>query len=685
MNPWASILLLASAHLFALSGRAEDAKPTEVTVRARPRKRDPGRATVNANDARNVAGTRDDALRIVESLPGVARGGFFGGGGIVLWGAAPADSRILVDGVEVPALYHEGGLRGVLPSGLVQSVDLLPGSFGADYGRALGGLVRVTTRDLPREGFHATLGADFLDAAAQVSVAVEDRVRIAVAGRTSHFDKLAVSVAPPEALDVLPIPQYHDFQLKSSLALREGEELSAVLLGAGDSLTRTQPSSDPGKVRRESNDNSFYRYYLRYTRSFDDGTSITVTPFWGHDRSRRDASFGANPQIRDARTFRYGLRASYRVTISRDANVTLGMDALGSRAALFRQGSLTLPPREGDLYVFGQAPGSDVNADAWSSNIIDVAPLVVGEFRFGPALIMPGLRADVFLLEGSRKTPRIGQTPGIGFSRFLPALDPRLSINVFPTDRLSFALSGGLYHQPPSPEDLGPVFGSPDLGLSRAIHASAGGQARLPAGFDIEMTGFYVHQDKLVVRNRSSAPKLAQALTQEGEGQNYGIQLLARRQLKTGFHGWIAYTASRSERRYAGDESFRLFDRDQSHVLTATAGYEWRGWTFGVRFRYASGSPRTPVVGSFFDTTAGQFQPIFGSHNGLRLPSFVSLDVRVQKSMKMGRFKSIVYLDLMNVTNQENAEEIVYNYDFSKQTFLTGLPALAILGARVEL
>ena len=685
MRRFLSYAVFGAAYSLAFAATCDEGKPSEVFVRAPPRKRDPGRTTISAQDARRMAGTRDDALRIVENFPGVARNGFFGAGGIVLWGAAPGDSRILVDGVEIPALYHAAGLRGVLPSHLVQSIDLAPGAFGAENGRALGGLVRITTRELPQEGIHASLGADFLDASAMVTAAVDHRVRIAAAGRMSHFDRLASAVAPADALDVLPIPRYHDFQLKASQTLRDGEDLSAVLLGAGDSLARTQASSDPGRVNIESTNNSFYRFYLRYTRTLDDGTTMAVTPFWGHDQNQRSASFGGNAQNRDTRTFRYGLRASYRVPITRSTTVTLGVDALASRATLFRQGSLTLPPREGDLYVFGGAPAADVNADSWSSNIVDVAPFVFGEFRIGPFLVTPGLRADVFLVEASRKTPRIGQTPSIGISRFLPAVDPRLSINVFPAERITLALSGGLYHQPPPPEDLGPVFGTPDLGLSSALQASASAQVKLPAGFDVEATGFCVHQDKLIVRSPLPTPHLAQALTQHGEGRNIGVQVLVRRQLRNGLYGWIAYTASRSERRYVGNASFRLFDYDQSHLLTATAGYEWRGWSFGTRFRYASGAPRTPVVDSFFDVSAGRFLPVFGAHNGIRLPSFASLDVRVQKSMNIGRVTLVVYLDLTNVTNQENPEEIIYNFDFSQRSYLSGLPTLAIVGARVDL
>jgi len=671
--------------LSALKVYAEETPPAEVTVQSAPRKRDPGRSTVQADEARRVAGTRDDSLRVVESLPGVARNAFFGAGGLVLWGAAPGDSKTLVDGVEIPALYHEGGLRGILPSSLVQSVDLAPGAYGPEYGRALGGLVRITTKELPREGFNAALGADFLDASGMVSAAFGDRVRIGGAARGSYLDRLTEQVVAPRVLDTLPIPRYQDMQLKASLSLRENEELSAVLLGSADSLVRLQTSTDPANIRKEVINNSFYRYYFHYSHAFADGAFVSVTPFWGYDDSRREAAFGGVPQIRQNRAFRYGLRGSYRAPLTAQLTLLVGADVQAIRSELYRQGSLTLPPREGDLYVFGQAPGNEVNADMWNSTMIDVAPFVLVEWRKGPFLVVPGLRTDVFLLETSRQTPRIGQTPAIGLSRLLPAFDPRLAVYAFPVKNLTLSASGGLYHQPPAVEDTSAVFGTPNLGLSRAMHMSVGATLRLPHDTTIETTGFYVSHDKLVVRSRLPAPKRAQALTQDGEGRALGLQVLVRRQLRNGLYGWLSYTASRSERRYLGDSAFRLFDQDQTHVLTATAGYEWHGWGFGARFRYATGAPRTPVEGSYFNLAMGQFEPIFGNQNTTRLPDFLALDVRLQKTMQFGRARFIGYLDATNVTNHDNAEEIAYNFDFSSRGYLTGLPILVLAGARIEL
>jgi hypothetical protein len=120
-------------------------------------------------------------------------------------------------------------------------------------------------------------------------------------------------------------------------------------------------------------------------------------------------------------------------------------------------------------------------------------------------------------------------------------------------------------------------------------------------------------------------------------------------------------------------------------VLGVVASYEWRGLVAGVRFRWTSGMPRTPVVGSFYDARGDQFQPVFGAQNSIRIPDFVQLDVRVEKTFTFRRGLQLnIFADVQNVTNRANPEEIVYNYDFSRRDYIIGLPILAVIGARLQ-
>jgi hypothetical protein len=201
----------------------------------------------------------------------------------------------------------------------------------------------------------------------------------------------------------------------------------------------------------------------------------------------------------------------------------------------------------------------------------------------------------------------------------------------------------------------------------------------------VETTGFYSASQDLAVRSPYGSPLLARALEQSGIGRAYGVQLLVRKELARGFFGWISYSLMRSERRDVLFLDWRLFDFDQTHVLTALASYEI-GWGFevGARFRVASGLPRTPVVSAYYDARTDQFQPVFGRQNSDRIPPFYQLDVRATKKFSFGKTTLEVYVDVQNVTNRANPEEIVYSRDFAERAFITGLPILPAAGLRLS-
>ena len=658
--------------------------PDTVEIRGRPHaRRETNQTTIRAEQAKRVAGTQGDVLKVVQNLPGVSRPPV-ASGQIVVWGSAPRETRIYVDGVDIPALYHGSGLRSVINSDLVSSVDLVPGAFGAEYGRGLGGLVRVETRSLPR-GTHGYVGADTLDGSALVSTELSSRARIAVAARQGWLDRVLAATSARDVGDFFPIPRYRDGQIKATLDLRQRETLDAVLLGATDDLTRTVPSADPASTRSEDSHTGFWRAYVRYTNVSENGDTAIVTPFVGRDSSELVQRFGPAPARLDLDSQRYGVRASLRSKLGSMVSFTTGVDALGSETDISREGSLTLPPREGDVAVFGQPPGDEYAADTWHTSIVDVGPHAHADVKLGPVTVTPGVRFDAYLIEGSRKTPRVGQTPSIGFSRLETAIAPRLSGRWEVVPRLALTAAYGTYHQAPEPEDLSPVFGTPDLALSRATHVTVGETLKITQSLSADVVAFRKTMKDLVVRSRLTNPILARALTQNGEGRSYGLQFLLRQELWQGFFGWVSYAISRSERRFDGDEAWRAFDFDQPHVLSVVASQEIGRWAFGARFRYASGNPRTPVASSTYDARSDRYDPVFGPQNSIRIPAFWQIDVRVERSFALGEAaRLLVFADIQNITNRENAEEIVYSASFRQRSTITSLPAIAVVGGRLE-
>ncbi len=665
----------------------------EVVVRGVRRSHDVNATTVGAAEAKDTAGTEGDPVKVVYDLPGVARPSF-GAGPLVVWGSSPQDTRTYVDGVEIPVLFHGAALRSTVNGDLVDSVTLTPGAYGVDYGRGLGGTVRVETRDLSDASSGATsglrvhgyAGADTLDGSAMVNAALSDRIHVAVAGRFGWLDGVLRAVDAPQVDAFFAVPRYDDYQAKVQIDLRAGERLDAVFLASRDDLTETIPDADPSLVRNETTHAAYERFYLRYRRSLADGSSVEVVPWMGHDGSALDAAFGATPAVLDASTWRGGLRATHRSRLAPWLAMTLGIEADDAGANVHREGSLEIPAREGDITVFGQPPGPDVNTDAWSAGVVDVAPYMQFDVDAGPLLVSPGLRADAFLMTTSRQTPVVGSTPSIGLSHLDGAIEPRIAARLRVTPRLSLLAAAGLYSQPSDPVDLSAVFGNPTLGPSSAEHVTFGESLRLTETLSAEVVGFLKEMDNLAVRNPSPTPRLAQALLQDGLGRSYGVQFLVRQRPWHGLFGWVSYTISRSERRDAPGLGWRLFDYDQPHLLAVVASQELGAWTFGARLRFATGLPRTPVVGAFFDPKDDAYDPIFGAQNTIRLPAFWQVDARIDRTFVLGRdLRLRVYLEGLNVTGHVNGEEYVYNTNYTQRGAITGLPFVAVVGARVDL
>lgn len=639
---------------------------------------------IEADEGRRVAGTQGDVLKIVENLPGVARA-TAGSSAIVVWGAAPEDTRVYVDGMRVPLLYHYGGLRSVVHTDLVQSVELVPGGYGAAYGRGLGGLVVVTTRDPVNDAIHGSVQLDVMDFGAAVQGPLGKGWSVAAAARRSHLDWVLGVATTEEVDEFYPIPHYYDAQARVRKNLGEKEFIELTGLLSSDEVSRTVDSDDPNGKKRETRKLDFQRAGFRYKTIQNDGSIVEFLPWFGANQQSLEASFGGVATHLTQKSLLFGARTSYSGKLSETVVANVGLDLELSRTKAERTGSIGSPPREGDARAFGQPPSDQVNTDEWRSVIGSAAPF--GELDIGlfsdSLHIVPGLRFDPLFLSIDRRVPREGDAPGIGAYTVDMALEPRISLRYALSKRARLKAAYGEYRQPPVAEDLSPAFGNPLLEAAEGRHVLGGGDFDLSRTLAVETTVFYTESTGLAARNPLPSPLIAEALLGIGAGRSYGAQFLVRRNLADGFFGWIAYTLLRAERQDQEGQPYRLFDFDQTHVLTALAAYQLgKGFDVSARVRYASGFPRTPVVGSYYDSRRNIYEPELGPKNSERIPDFVQLDLRVAKRFKIGASELEAYLDVQNVTNRDNPEEIAYSPDYSEKRYVTGLPILPVFGAR---
>ena len=664
----------------------EEADDLEIVVLAPKLTKQVVSTVVEADQAKRVAGTQGDVLKIVENMPGVSRA-TAGSGAIVVWGAAPNDTRVYIDGVRVPMLYHYGGLRSVIPTDLVSSVELTPGGYGAAYGRGLGGLITVEKKAPSADGIHGSIGADFLDASAFVGGKITDKLRFQVGARKSYLSYILKGVGDEDIDEFFPIPNYHDGQASLRYQLSETQSIEAGMMLSSDSIERNTSAVSPRQRKSETQELAYDRYYVRYRNLPGDGSEVTVVPWIGRDRSQLRSQFGLSDTSLDVRSMNYGLRATYGGIVAPFLHGLVGIDFEATSSTVHRNGSLTVPPREGDARIWGQPPPPGTNNDTWKALIGSVAPFAEADFSlFSDRLhVVPGLRVEPYMTSVDKRLPQYLDGPSQGAYVGEVAVQPRLSVRYSPQNRVTFKAAVGRYRQPPMPDDLSAVVGNPLLTPPHATHVLGGVAVKITDLLNLETTAFFSKMDDLAVRNPVKSPAAAEALSPAGEGRSYGAQFLLRRELSKGFFGWVTYTLLRSERHDRPDEGYRLSDFDQTHVLTALGSYDLgKGFEIGARFRYATGYPRTPVTGSYFDASQGYIQqPVRGERNTERIPAFLQLDVRFAKRFKIGKGSEFeTYLDIQNVTNRDNAEEIVYSADYATKRYIVGLPILPIFGAR---
>ena len=662
----------------------EAADVGETIVRVRRRRRTAASTRTDASVARQLPGTQGDAVRVVESLPGIGRAAF-GSGELVVWGAAPDQSRIYVDGVPIPLLFHGSGLRSTLNGFFVGNIELSPGSYGAEYGRALAGMVQIDTAPM-REGLHGYASADLLDASAAASLQLSDRVTVGAGFRYGIIDRVASLAASADALQYLSIPQYSDYQARVEVRPSEYSRLTVFAFGSRDQSVNRFGNDDPARVRSLSRSSEFHRVSVRYTRQLDGGARLAAGAWFGSDDLARSEQVGQYPSEGENSSLRGGLRLSWQRQLAPWARLTVGIDAEALSAQLTRRGSLLRPSREGDVFVFGQAPAGDLQSDAWSVRQVQMAPYVELPMSFfGERLaIVPGLRLETDLVDVSRRYPAVGDSPTYGVASLRSSPEPRLLVLGRVTPWLQLKAAGGLYHSVARPEDLSSVFGAPALPGARSMQGLAGATVSLGRYVTFEAVGFARRALDLAARVGGS-PAVGAALAPTAEALAYGGQFTLRCAPTHGFTGWVSYTIQRSEVIDRDGAPARLSDYDQTHLLTAVGSLQLPlGFSVGARFRLLTGLPRTPVTGRFYDALSGDYQPLFGATNSSRLPVITSADVRVDKRFRVGRAELVVFLDVLNVLNRPIAEEVLWDPTYTRQGYISGLPIMADLGLRAE-
>lgn len=641
----------------------DDAYSATATVDDAPR--EVVRRTLQREEILKVPGTRGDAIRAVELLPGVHRPPF-GTGQLIVRGSAPGDSEAFVEGSALPLVYHFGGLTSVFNSLLLQRLDFYPGNFGTRYGRRIGGILEIGVRDPRRDRFGALLDINVIDATALVETPLDKKKKftLALAARRSYIDFFVRSFSPSNGR-LTAAPVYWDYQGILTYTPTRRDRLRLLTYGSSDhfALVGLDPAdSDPNLRGNIDFATSFHRADLSWTRQLSSKVDQRVSVSLGPNKLR----FAFGPDLKFDLSFlqMYG-RAEWRMRLSRRFGLTSGLDIFVAPYDLNYRG-----PQP------GQTEGQPMQESLSTMQLFDRS-------HRGTSL-RPGLYVEADMLATDKLRFVLGLR-GDYFSEVQGwALNPRLSTIYSLTERTRLKAGVGLYSQAPEFQESDATLGNPQLKPIQSVHSGIGAEHQVFAGLTIGGEAFYKYLFDRVV---STTGAVAPYYRNDGVGRIYGLELLVRLppSSRRRLYGLGSYTLSRSQRNDRG-EGWRLFDFDQTHIFNLVAGYRLgRGWELSGRFGLISGNPTTPVVGSVYSSDDDLYVPVYGKVNSVRNPLYHRADLRIQKQWTFRVWSLMVYLDVRNLYNYRNQEGISYNYDYSQSQPISGLPIIPALGLRGEL
>jgi hypothetical protein len=598
----------------------EDEEPEEeVVVRGQRPVTEVSHREISKEDIVTSPGSNGDPVRVMENLPGIARPPF-PSNQLSIRGSAPNDSLVLLDGTPIPLALHLGSLTSVVPAEVVDRVQLFPGNFGAQYGRAIGGVMELGLRsggNAPR----AVSQADGFDARLLVEGPIGDTGwTFLAAARRSYLDAWLTPVLRL-LRSQLPLPVYEDAQLSVTRAVPGG---SLRILGF---FSQDEVSLPPGSplivnTRGASAEIIFWRLQAIYDQQLTDAIQLRVNLAGGQDFTL----VKADPDQRALNNIPLSLRADCVQRLAWFWSLHAGLDLAETRYRL----------------------DANQGGDTMASSGLVTRPAAFLDSTFAPwagTHVVPGLRVDY-----THDTNRIDVSPRFNVGQELPW-------KVF---RTTLRAGLGLYYQPPVIDGVTQAARPDRLTSSRAVHGELGINQQLRSFLAVEVTGFY---KRLTALRTPAGPNA-------GDGDAFGLETLLSLELPNRVAAAVSYTLSRSELRDQSGEALHLSPYDETHILTAVASYRLPGdWQVGLRFRLTSGSPYTP-----WGSTELYSQ---------RLPLFHQLDLRVDKAFHVSRFKIVTYLDLENAYSARVAQSTTFDSS-GQQFYQYGLPIVPSFGMRIE-
>ena len=646
--------------------RPKYAGSLRLVVQGERQRREVSRQTVSLKEIVQIPGIGQDAIKVVQILPGVATPSDVSGD-LIVRGSNDRDNFLEIDGLPVPYIFHLSSIASVLSTFSIDRIDFYPSNFSVRYGNATGGAFIVESRDPDTENWRGSVNVGTLLAEAYAEGPVTDNVAVYVGVRRSYFDAILKAALPDNTgFNFTTAPQFYDYQAKAIYQAAPGHSISMFVNGANDRLGLLfdeEQLADPEAFRQFALNQGFHLGRIRYKYQPDASLYNRFMIGAGSQNIQFDVDDGSLKFKLFTDIIR--IREELSKTFDSGTTVRLGsqIDFSRTRADVF----LPRPPRKGEFdYDF-------LTAERVQSK--ETTPFnryaIYGEAEQNLAdmlTITAGLHATKLNLASYWLADPRGQ------ARLALGTDTTLKAGV------------GLYQQFPQVQNFIPEAGGnpadKEPGAERSIHYLLGIEQEIPGGFYGTLEVYYKDMKNLLTENSDIFAD--ERFINNGLGRAYGVEVLVKKKFSEQWFGWLSYSYSRSERKLPGEE-WTVSQFDQPHIFNGVLSYSvTSAWRVGARYRYASGNPDFTTDGAIFYSDQQRYIPILSETRNMRQPAYQRLDIRTDYTWLMPKAKITAYFEILNTYLHDNPLGKEEAYDYSEFAYVNSFPILPNFGVKAD-
>ncbi|MFT7409923.1 MAG: outer membrane receptor protein involved in Fe transport [Oleispira sp.] len=629
-----------------------------------------------------VPGSGNDPLRAIEALPGVT---FTTGRRAepAVRGSSPDDNRYIIDFMPVRNIFHFDG-SSLLNDNVIKDFKLDAAAFDAQYNDATGAVIEANSRAPYTDRKQAVIDFSLLKAGILLETPISENSAAYFSVRQSLIHLYIENLLDDEDFQFTTVPEYYDYQAKYQLQLSGSDSLSVQALGTRDKAgllfddESDQVKRDPGLSGGVEFNSYFHSQGLVLEKTLSETTQLKTG--FSHMLSDFSLGLGLDNSIK-ATSNNYTLRAHLTANINLDHTLRTGIDIL-ERHIDFK-GDFTAPACD------------EFRPDC---RLVDSRERIVERDN------LKIYNYDIFVADDWFFSPTLTLTPGLLWSyddySEQTFIQGKFKLRWEFMDYWWLNSAWGQYHK--FTDNFGEVakgFGNPDLKQSTADHYTLGLEHQIDESSLIKVDTYYKTFDDLSI-SRQDKDSVYPELTDEeyrslprysndADGDAYGFELFINKSFSEGWYGWLsaAYSETRRYNKLTG-EDFK-YQYDQPWIVNLVSSHELnKDWTIGFKWRYQSGQLITPVIGTSPSTNPDFTElvdPIYGSLNSQRLADSHKLDVRLDRNYQYKTWNMDLYVEALNLYNQDNVTGYDYNADYTEKEEVTGLPTIISFGIKANL